>query len=676
MFRTLQTSRRRALTAGRAVALVLVTLVVAGLSVPALTGLRGEPAVTVPAGARAGSLTTTPCTYDTDAGALAADCGTLVVPENRQSPGSRLIALPVVRIRSTAQDPAEPVFRLGGGPGASNLDFPEASRLTDRHDVVLVGYRGVEGSTVLDCPEVDDALRNSPDMAGAASMRRVTEAFATCSRRLTAGGVDLPSYSFVERVDDLEAARTAFGYERLNLFSSSAGTRIAMIYAWRYPASILRSAMFGVNPPGRFVWDPEITDRQLAHYADLCRRDDACGARTGDLAASMRETAADLPGRWGPLRIKNGNVRAATMFGMFQTTDESAPLNAPTMIDAWLRGADGDASGFWAMSTLADLAFPGNSVWGEFAASGMIDAAAMNRYYAEGGDPGSTLGNAAADLLLSGGGLPKAWPASRGVEEYQQVRPSAVETLVISGTVDLTTPAELATDEFLPSLSRGHQVRLPELGHTADFWAYQPEAGRHLLSAFYERGAVDDSRYVTQPVDFEAGTTMATIAKVLVGITAGGALLALALLAGMVRRVRRRGAFGRRTGVALRVVAPLVLGLGGWFLAMLAVWTVWPATFVGSWLVTVPPIGLAAGLGVHRAWVHRDWSRAVRLRGLGAALAGGVLGACLGFAVAEGFVAALTTVVGATAVANGFLVVTDVATAARQVRRVQARPAG
>jgi pimeloyl-ACP methyl ester carboxylesterase len=671
---THRTSPQRAVTAGRVVALVLVALVVAGLSFRALTGLRDEPAMTVPAGARAGSLTTAPCTHDTEAGGLAADCGTLVVPENRQSPGSRLIALPVVRIRATGPDPAEPIFRLGGGPGALNLVFPEASRLTDGHDVVLVGYRGADGSEVLDCPEVDATLRRSPDMAGAESLRRATEAFATCARRLTAEGVDLPSYSFVERVDDLEAARTALGYERLNLFSSSAGTRTAMIYAWRYPASILRSVMVGVNPPGRFVWDPEVTDEQLAHYADLCRQDDVCGARTGDLAASMRETAADLPGRWGPLRIKNGNVRAATMFGMFQTTGTSAPLNAPTMVDAWLRGADGDASGFWATSILADLAFPGSFVWGEFAAAGMIDADAMNRYYAAGGDPGSTLGGAATDLLLTGGGLPKVWPASRGVEEYQEVRPSDVETLVVSGTVDLTTPAELATDEFLPSLSRGHQVKLPEMGHTPDFWAYQPEAGRHLLSSFYDRGVVDDSRYALQRVDFEAGPALATIAKVMVGVTAGGVLLALAVLAGMVRRVRRRGAFGRRVGVVLRVAAPIVLGLGGWFLAVLAVWTVWPAAFIGSWLVTVLPIGLAAGFGVHRAWVHRDWSRAARFRGLAAALAGGVLGAWLGFAGAEGFAAVLTTAVGATAGANGLLLVTDVATAARQVRRVQ--PAG
>ena len=34
------------------------------------------------------------------------------------------------------------------------MDFPDASRFAGDRDVVLVGYRGVDGSSVLDCPEV------------------------------------------------------------------------------------------------------------------------------------------------------------------------------------------------------------------------------------------------------------------------------------------------------------------------------------------------------------------------------------------------------------------------------------------------------------------------------------------------------------------------------------------
>lgn len=50
-------------------------------------------------------------------------------------------------------------IRLEGGPGKTNMKFSKASRLADNHDVLLVGYRGVEGSSVLDCPEVESLLR-------------------------------------------------------------------------------------------------------------------------------------------------------------------------------------------------------------------------------------------------------------------------------------------------------------------------------------------------------------------------------------------------------------------------------------------------------------------------------------------------------------------------------------
>jgi hypothetical protein len=67
-----------------------------------LTYLRfapGDAAISVRAGAKAGDLTMHACTYATEQGAMHADCGTLVVPENRTNPKSRLIALPVTRVK-------------------------------------------------------------------------------------------------------------------------------------------------------------------------------------------------------------------------------------------------------------------------------------------------------------------------------------------------------------------------------------------------------------------------------------------------------------------------------------------------------------------------------------------------------------------------------------------------
>ncbi|GID30520.1 alpha/beta fold hydrolase [Paractinoplanes brasiliensis] len=642
-------------TIARAIALGFAAILVLALT---YLNLRPPETLAVPDGARPGSLTMQPCDYDTEAGTVPADCGTLVVPENRRDPASDLIALPVIRIRSTGPGPGEPIFRLNGGPGATNLKFPQASRLTGRHDVVLVGYRGVDGSRRLDCPEVTEALRSSADLAGAESQRAATRAFETCAGRLTADGIDLTGYSIAQRADDLEAARTALGYARINLLSTSAGTRTAMIYSWRYPGSLYRSAMISVNPPSHFVWDPRITDRQFARYAELCSADSKCSARTDDLVAAMTKAADGVPGRWGPLPVKEGNVRIAGMFGMFENGRDSAPLNAPTLIDAYLRA---DAGSFWALSTLADLALPGSFVWGEFASFGMIDAPAAARYYAAGGDPGSILGNVATDLLWGGpAGFSQVWPDSPDNAEYRTVRPSDVETLLIGGTVDFSTPAELATTELLPSLSRGKQVILPELGHSGDFWEHRPEASRHLLTTFFDSGTVDASRFGPRAVDFQpAPLTMTAIARILLGVATGGALLAVLLLVAMARHARRRGGFRRRTGAWLRVLTPLPLGVGGWLLAVLLIWIIRPQIFVGGAAVAVPSAGLAVGLGAYLAWTRRDRPAWTRRAGLAAAIGGALCGAALGFGATSGLVALLTAIVGAAAVANLALITVD-----------------
>src|SRR5438045_2514916 len=160
--------KTRVFTPARIGALALIGLAVLGLAYLRLAPDGGS--VSVPEGARVGQLTLHPCHYGTENGSYAADCGTLVVPENRREPGSRLIALPVKRIRAHSANPAVPIFRLQGGPGLTNMAFEDASRFTDKHDVVLVGYRGIDGSVRLDCPEVESALKHSADLLGHKSL--------------------------------------------------------------------------------------------------------------------------------------------------------------------------------------------------------------------------------------------------------------------------------------------------------------------------------------------------------------------------------------------------------------------------------------------------------------------------------------------------------------------------
>src|SRR5215472_17023335 len=374
----IKSPRSRPFTWARIVVLVLTAGLLMGLTY--LRFASGPETVSVPQGAHAGQLTMHPCTYPTENGSYRADCGTLVVPEDRADPHSRLIALPVIRIRARSAHPLAPVIWLSGGPGTSNMKFPEASRLAARHDVVVVGYRGVDGSSVLSCPEVTAALASSADFLTSASMRAYTQAFPACAHRLQGEGVDLAGYTPAEQAADIEAARVALGYPRIDLLSESAGTRPAMIYTWRYPTRVARSVMVGVNPPGHYLDSGTQIDQGIERYSALCAHDPSCRAHTANLAASMRHTAAHVPGRWYFLPIHPGNVKVGTFLGLTEATSAAAPLSGPMTLDSWISAAHGDPSGMWLDSMMSGLIVPQSFTWGEMASIGMADAHTAQRY--------------------------------------------------------------------------------------------------------------------------------------------------------------------------------------------------------------------------------------------------------------------------------------------------------
>ena len=234
-------------------------------------------------------------------------------------------------------------------PASPTWQFPDASRFTAKHDVVLVGYRGVDGSTRLDCPEVSSAMGQSRDLLSEQSYRAVAAAYRSCANRLRSDGVDLAGYSIPEEVDDLEAARRALGYHQIDLVSESAGTRVAMIYAWRYPKSIHRSVMIGVNPPGNFLWDAKTTGEQIDRYAALCAQAASCRSRTPDLAASVKSSFAHVPGPLAVPADQEGRLRSRRVLRPDQLADvrqqQADRLATDDELTRFLSADEGDASG-------------------------------------------------------------------------------------------------------------------------------------------------------------------------------------------------------------------------------------------------------------------------------------------------------------------------------------------
>lgn len=477
-----------------------------------------------PEDAVAGDSSVMPCVHVAREVEYAAECGTLIVPENRFAENSRLIALPVKRIRASGEAPAEPIFFLTGGPGMSNLDYSRVEWFHENHDIVLVGYRGVDGTVHLTCPEVTEAMGSGLPLLSREGMAAQSEAYAACAERLAAENIDLDGYTLLEVVDDVEAARRTLGYTRINLESGSYGTRLAQIYTWRYPDQVHRNAMVAVNPPGRFWWDGAILEGQMLRYAALCAEDEYCSSRTNDLAASIQMALDNMPERWLLFPVDRDAVLFATFMGLYSTDGAAATF------DVWLAAAEGDYSGMALLSAALLYMLPTDFAWGDSASKALsadydFDPAAD--YVAEitpgrhlMGSPGSSMGWAAAAV----------WPAKKIPGEYRRAQPSSVETLMLSGTLDVSTPAQNARDQLLPLLESGEQVVLPDFAHTGDLLYLQRDASRRLLKGFFATGEVDASLYRPNTVNFKPDWGFPLIAKLLLGAAVLTPILVLVLL--------------------------------------------------------------------------------------------------------------------------------------------------
>ena len=175
-------------------------------------------------------------------------------------------------------------------------------------------------------------------------------------------------------------------------------------------------------------------------------------------------------------------------------------------------------------------------------------------------------------------------------------------------------------------------------------------------------------------VSFTTGTTQAAIAKDLLAFMVGVALLAVIWLVVLAIRIRRRGGTGRKTGAWIRSAGPIVFGLGGWFLGALLVLRFWPSQALDDQLLAVVSIAVPIWLGVYAGWVSTDTPKAMRAKGIGAAGAGAVVGAALGFHVISGLMALITAIIGAAVVSNLSLLVLDIWTE-RAASRGAAAPA-
>ena len=86
------------------------------------------------------------------------------------------------------------------------------------------------------------------------------------------------------------------------------------------------------------------------------------------------------------------------------------------------------------------------------------------------------------------------------------------ETLIISGSLDVSTPPEYVINELLPYLPNSKHIVLNEMSHE-DLMKRQRQAYEKLLSSYFDTGTVVNL-YKYEEIDFFPARDLNLIAKV------------------------------------------------------------------------------------------------------------------------------------------------------------------
>jgi pimeloyl-ACP methyl ester carboxylesterase len=216
---------------------------------------------------------------------IPASCGSIDVPEDWDRPTESSISLrfAIVRGVSRTLEP-DPLFFFAGGPGQSALEsFPDVTAGFDRihrhRDIVLIDQRGTGSSSPMDC--------ETPEGATLLSGEQAFEIIKSCAAKLHR---DPSLYTTEAAVRDFDRVREQLGYQRVNLYGISYGTRVALSYLRMFPDRVRSVMLDGVLPQDHALGADVDTNAQRA--LDLlwarCKGDPGCDASFPSVAEDFQ----------------------------------------------------------------------------------------------------------------------------------------------------------------------------------------------------------------------------------------------------------------------------------------------------------------------------------------------------------------------------------------------------
>lgn len=419
-------------------------------------------------------------------------CGWIPVYEDRSAASGRQIDLRVVVYPATSRNrQPDPLFVLAGGPGqgAAEMSSLVASLLGDvrrERDIVFVDQRGTGRSNGLPCD------RDTHDLGAFLSDDHAVATFLNCLEGYEA---DLRFYTTPVAMDDLDEVRAVLGYERINLWGASYGTRAALVYLRRHGERV-RSVVFdGAVPmsmtlPAGF---PQDSQRALDLLLEDCERRAPCQERFPDLRRKLDEVLArlDRESRLSSLQHPRTGARVeVTLRSEVVTNTLRLALYSPEaaalvpMLVEQMHG--GDFAGLLALAVGAEsLPSEAKMNWGMYFSVICAEDLPWIEETARNLAPAGVFSN--DETFEAWDKICGAWPRGEIVADYHEPVMSDVPALVLSGALDPVTPPRRGED-LAAGFARALHLVVPGTGHGATGRGCVSE----LVAEFVQAGSADD----------------------------------------------------------------------------------------------------------------------------------------------------------------------------------------
>lgn len=417
-------------------------------------------------------------------------CGTLRVFEDREAGRGRTIDLSIVVLPALGRENApDPLFFLAGGPGQGAAKMARHVRellrpVQAERDIVLVDQRGTGRSHPLECP--DDR----------SSLARLSEPDEVALERLRAclSGLDADPrlYTTPIAMHDLDEVRERLGYDRINLFGGSYGTRAALVYMRQHASRVRAVVLDGVAPPDMRL--PLFLARDLQRAVDLllasCEADEPCRRRYPNLQARLRtlvERLSATPARVRLVHPRTGIAEEVTIDGRAVATLISgalyAPLVASLLPELLVRAEAGDFQGLVALGMMNEAAGENMSVGMHLSVVCSEDAPRIG----DGDVAREAVGTIFSDYLAASRLKACAfWPRGRLPADFYDPVVSGAPTLVLSGALDPVTPPSWGAG-VAEHLSHSRHLVAPAAGHGVAGLG----CGARLIADFIASGRAD-----------------------------------------------------------------------------------------------------------------------------------------------------------------------------------------